>query len=155
MTTINPLPEFSNENVLLTGTYEAIFAGCDVIERPNFEDSSKSEPALKLYFEVPSEEVKLVKIDGLKFGIKSNLRKDLKQMAGASFSGDAFNNRASLWTCIEELIGKHYTITCEPAESGAFTKITSITPVRNGGSLSKRNLNGPGRVRNTVDEMNI
>jgi hypothetical protein len=84
-TTTNPLPEFSNENVLLTGTFEAVFTGCDVIERPRFEEPSKSEPALKLYFEVSSEEVTLVKIDGLKFSSKSNLRKDLKQLAGASF----------------------------------------------------------------------
>lgn len=155
MTTINPLPEFSNENVLLTGTFEAIFAGCDAIERPKFEDSTKSEPALKLYFDIASEEVTLVKIDGLRFGPKSNLRRDLKQMAGSGFNGDVFNNRDSLWACIEELIGRHYTIACEPAESGAFTKITSITPTRNGTAFPKKKLNGLGKVKEQGDELNI
>ena len=155
MTTINRLPEFSNENVLLTGTFEAIFQGCEAIERPKFEDASKSEPALKLYFEVPSEDVTLVKIDSLKFSPKSNLRRDLKQMTGNGLTADVFNNRDSLWSCIEGLIGKRYTIACEPAESGAFTKITAITPVKNGSAVMKNKLNGTRRVRDTLEEMNV
>jgi hypothetical protein len=155
MTTVNPLPEFNNENVLLTGTFEAEFTGCDAIERPQFENPSKMEQALKLFFEIPSEGVILVKIDGLRFGPKSNLRKDLRQMAGPRFSGDVFNNRDSLWLCIEELIGKRYTITCEPAESGAFTKITTITPARNGATASKNTLNGSRRGKESLSEINI
>jgi hypothetical protein len=152
------LPEFSNENVLLTGTFEAIFQGCEPFERPNFQDASKVEPALKLYFEVPSEDVTLVKYDSLKFSLKSNLRRDLKQMTGNSLSPDVFNNRDALWSCIEGLIGKRYNITCEPAESGAFTKITSITPHRNGMSAPKgkvNGLNGTRRVKEALDEINI
>jgi hypothetical protein len=96
MTTINPLPELSNENVLLTGTFEGIFRGCDVTERPKFHAPAESEPALKFYFEVPSEAVTLVKIDTLKCSPKSNLRRDLKQMAGAGFCRETFNNRDSV-----------------------------------------------------------
>lgn len=155
MTTINPLPEFKNEGVILTGTFEAVFSGCDAIDRPTFDDPSKSEPALKLYFEIESEGVTLVKIDGLRFGPKSNLRKDLRQMAGARFNGEVFNNRETLWTCIEELVGKPFTISCEPSESGAFTKITGISPTKGGNSALKHKLNGNRRGKDALEEVNI
>src|SRR5437867_5454469 len=102
--TTNPLPEFQNGNAILAGIYEAVFIGCDVIERPKFDGSPAVEPALKLYFEVPKEGVTLIKIDNLKFAPKSNLRHDLKQMTGASFRDEVFNNRTTLWEHIQSLV---------------------------------------------------
>jgi hypothetical protein len=128
MNTMNPLPEFCNEQAILTGTFEAVYSGCDVTERPKFEDPSQKELALRLKFDVPSEGVTLTKIDGLKFGQKSNLRKDLRAMTGQEFSAEVLRNRDALWEHLESLIGRRYAITCEPAESGLYTKITGIQP---------------------------
>src|SRR4051812_47752328 len=114
MNTVNPLPEFSNGYVLLEGTYEAVLTDCDVIDRPRFEDPSEVEPAVRFYFEIPSEEVTLTKIDGLKFGQQSNLRKDLRAMTGPDFSPEVFRNREALWAHIASLLGSSYLITCEP-----------------------------------------
>jgi hypothetical protein len=131
MNTTNPLPQFSNELDLLQGTFEAVYAGCDVTERPEFDDPMQTEVALRLYFDVPSEGVTLTKLDGLRFGQKSNLRKDLKAMSGQEFSPEVFRNREALWEHLQRLIGRSYVIACEPAESGLFTKITSIQPSAN------------------------
>ena len=65
MNTMNPLPEFCNEQVILKGTIEAVYSGCDVTERPTFADLSQTELALRLKFDVPSEGMTLAKMDGL------------------------------------------------------------------------------------------
>jgi hypothetical protein len=123
----NPLPEFQNPNAILSGRYEAVFIGCDVIERPKFDDTSALEAALRFQFEVPAEGVVITKIDNLRFSQKSNLWRDIKQMTGEGFEAGIFNNRGALWEHIRSLIGRTYTIRCEPSESGAFTKITGIS----------------------------
>ena len=121
----NPIPEFLNLNAILEGTYEAVFRGCDVIERPKF-DGYGLETVIKLYFQVPTEEVTITKFDNLRFSPKSNLWKDMRQMSGAGFRSEVFNNRDVLWEHLKSLIGQVYTIRCEPSESGTFTRITDI-----------------------------
>jgi hypothetical protein len=122
----NPLPEFNNTNAILSGTYEAIFLGCDVIERPTFDGSPGLETVIKLHFEVPAEGVTITKFDNLRFSQKSNFRKDLRQMGGPDYRNEVFNNRVALWEHIQSLIGRLYSIKCEPSESGAFTRVTDI-----------------------------
>ncbi len=134
----NPIPEFENTNAILAGTYEAVFRGCDVIERPKFDGSPGMETVIKLYFEVPAEEATITKFDNLRLSPRSNLRRDLRQMSGADYRDEVFNNRASLWEHIQSLIGRAYTIHCEPAESGAFTKITDIAAARKTASKGKK-----------------
>lgn len=134
----NPIPEFENTNAILAGTYEAVFRGCDVIERPKFDGSPGLETVIKLYFEVPAEEATITKFDNLRLSPRSNLRRDLRQMSGADYRDEVFNNRASLWEHIQSLIGRVYTIHCEPAESGAFTKITDIVAARKTASKGKK-----------------
>ena len=51
----NPIPEFENTNAILSGTYEAVFRGCEAMERPKFDGSPGLETVIKLYFEVPAE----------------------------------------------------------------------------------------------------
>ena len=63
----NPIPEFENTNAILSGTYEAVFRGCDVMERPKFDGSPGLETVIKLYFEVPAEEATITKFDNLRF----------------------------------------------------------------------------------------
>jgi len=134
----NPIPEFENTNAILAGTYEAVFRGCDVIERPKFDGSPGLETVIKLYFEVPAEEATITKFDNLRLSPRSNLRRDLRQMSGADYRDEVFNNRASLWEHIQSLIGRAYTIHCEPAESGAFTTITDIVAARKTASKGKK-----------------
>jgi hypothetical protein len=147
METSNPLPQFENPHVLLDGTYEAVLRGCEVIERPKFDDPMVSEPALRFLFEVPSEQVVLGKIDNLKFGSKSNLSRDLRQLMGPKFGRHVFNNRDTLWAHIESLFGRSCTIVCEPSETGAYTKITAIAPATNGAPAVKRKANGTHRLK--------
>lgn len=155
MKTINPLPEFSNEQVLLDGTFEAVFRACDVTERTKFDDVTKTETALRFYFEVPSEEATVIKIVGLKFGQQSNLWKDLRAMTGPEFSPEVFRNQDTLWEHIEGLMGRAYVITCTPSESGRFTKITGIQPAKRQPSAGRGRLNGPTRRGRALEEINV
>ena len=103
--------------------------------------------ALRFLFEVPSERAVLSKIDNLRFGSKSNLKRDLRQMAGPEFGRQVFNNRTTLWAHIQSLFGRAYTIVCEPAESGAYTRITAIAPAANGASARDRQGASPPTLR--------
>jgi hypothetical protein len=154
MNTMNPLPEFCNEQVILQGTFEAVYTGCDVTERPTFEDPSRTELALRLKFDVPSEGVTLAKMDGLRFGQKSNLRKDLRAMTGPDFSAEVFRNRDALWEHLQSLTGRRYIITCEPAESGLYTKITGIQPAKPT-PTSRGRVNGAALKGPLAGEINI
>ena len=69
-------------------------------------------------------------------------------MSGADFRDEVFNNRAALWEHIQSLIGRAYTIRCEPAESGAFTKITDIAAAKKTGE--QREESSPAGRRHAV-----
>ena len=152
METHNPLPEFENPHLLLDGTFEAVLRDCEVINRLKFDDPTVSEPALPFLFEVPSERAVLSKIDNLRFGSKSNLKRDLRQMTGPEFGRQVFNNRTTLWAHIQSLLGRSYTIVCEPSEGGAYTKITAIAPATNGASAVKK-ANGTRWMKHEEDAL--
>lgn len=156
---LNPLPKMPSQ-AILTGMFPARFVGANVFERGTFDDPEIKEQAIAFKFDVDTDDgpVELSRSCSIKYGEKSTLSKTVKELTGVHFKrAEIFRNEDVLWDHIASLEGKHYTLMCEPSESGKYTKITaiSLTNKVTGSPIPdaerKRNISAPVKTKPTTD----